>query len=410
MRRKILSVIGIVGLLVGMVATPTSAQPTEPQTLHIEVASPLQGAPAESMRFLAPELNVHPGDILNFTGGFHTATAIPANEDLPAWLSENVGFGDPFALQVPDPDEGLTNLKYNNNVIFPNMPNCGVVALGAPPCDYTGDEVVNSGALFLFTDPQTGAGGFSMEVNANPGDFFFLVCIVHPAMSLKVNVVAPNDAATTQAEIDAFRTTTLVTDSETASGLHQEYSTKRRVRRLSGGRRLHHAWAGLDVPGVALFDMYPATLNLRKGDKVRWHFERLIYEIHTTTIPRTQANAIASEDFVPVCDPDTDQGSQADTAANFDPVTGQPSCPQGSALEIDSNPRLLIPEGDGRWTGRTDVEHSAVRAPFLPSPPTQGGAPFNVTFAATTGDKALKYACAVHPFMVGNIKVMPRRR
>ena len=410
MKRKIIALSGAVGLLLGLVAGPSAAQPTPPQTLNIEVGALLQGAPAESMRFLAPELNVHAGDVLNFTGGFKTATAIPANEDPAAWIGENAGFGDPFALQIADPDEGLTNLKYNPGVLFPNAANCGVVAAGAPPCEYTGDDTLNSGALFFVTDPQTGAGGFSMEISANPGDTFYLIDLIHPAITLKVNVVPPNDVATTQADIDAFRTTTLAADTQTATSLHREYANKRQIRRLSGGRRLHHAWAGVEVPGVALFDMYPLTLNLRKGDKVRWHFEQLIYEIHTTTIPRTEANEIASEDFQAVCDPDGDQGSQPDTAASFDPTTGQPSCPVGSALEIDSTPRLLIPEGDGRWTGRTDVEHSAVRASFLPSPPTQGSAPFNVTFAALTGDRALKYACAVHPFMVGNIKVMPRRR
>lgn len=361
------------------------------------------------MRFLAPELNVHKGDVLNFRGGFHTATAIPAGEDPGAWFGENIGIGGPFALNAFDPDEGPTSIKYNNNALFPNQANCGPVHFGAPPCTYDGSETLNSGVLF-FVSTEDGGGGFSMEVDANPGDTFFIICIVHPAMMLKVNVVGPNDAATTQAEIDAFKASTVAADTAAAQETHQEYATKRQTRRLANGKRLHQAWAGIDRPGFALFEMYPLTLKLRKGDKVKWNFNQLIYEIHSTTMPRSAVAAIASGDFVPVCDPDGDNGPGPDTDATFDPATGRPSCPEGSALEIDSSPRFLVPEGDGRWTGRKDLEHSAVRSPNLPSPPTQGANPYRVAFKALTGDRAHKYACVVHPFMVGNIKVKPKRR
>lgn len=409
MKRKILSIFGTVGLLVGLVAAPSAAQPTEPQTLNIDVGAFLPGvpAPAESMRFLAPELTVNRGDVLNFRGGFHTATAIPAGEDPAEWIAANLGLGGPFALNAFDPDEGPTAIKYNNAALFPSAENCGPVHFGAPPCPYDGSETLNSGVLFFMSDEE-GGGGFSMEIDAPPGSVFYIICIVHPSMVLKVTVANPNETPTRQAEIDAFAATTVAADTAAANETHQEFANKRKVRKLPNGKRLHQAWGGIDGPGFALFEMYPLTLNLRKGDKVKWNFNRLHHEVHSVTMPKSQAKAIASGDFVPVCDPDGDQGSAPDTPADFD-ENGNPSCPEGSELEIDSSPRFLVPEGDGRWRGGNDLEHSAVRSPNLPSPPTQGANPYKVAFKARTGDKPLKYACVIHTFMDGRINVKRAR-
>jgi plastocyanin len=357
------------------------------------------------MRFLAPDLTVHKGDVLNFLGGFHTATAIPANQDPGQWIADNTGLGEPYALQESDPDEGLAALKYNNAVVFPSSQTCGPPAAGAPPCSYDGTSVVNSGLLFFTTNfdgPQP-AGGFSMSVDANPGDVFYVVCLIHPAMMMKVTVAPESTTATSQTDINTYQDGQLFEDAQTASALIDTYKNKHTSKRLGHGHRRWNAWAGVDAPGVSVYDQFPDKVTADKGDTIRWHFDQLIYEIHTATIPNTLANEINAEDFAFVCDPDGDSGSSPDTDADFS--TGSPVCPAGSELEVDTSPRFLPTIGDGKWTGGNDEESSGARNPYLPSPPTNGGAPWDVKMSSKTSAKGQKYACAVHPNMVAKFVV-----
>src|SRR5918996_3118749 len=107
-----------------------------------------KGAPADGMRFYAPELNVHQGDQLNINlQGFHNAFFLPAGEDAQTWLDANANaIGNPFSLIVPDPDDTALDptgsspdresLKANNAVVFPTNSACGADA--AIPCSYDG--------------------------------------------------------------------------------------------------------------------------------------------------------------------------------------------------------------------------------------------------------------------------------
>lgn len=407
--RKRLCLFGAAMLATAVVAGPTPASAAQ-QTLSMEIQHFLgsepgaQGVPAFSQRFMAPQtgITVHKGDNLRFTGEFATAVAIPVNTDPAAWLQEHASFGGDFALQIRDPDEGLTSFKYNLRVIFPTASNCGPT--GAPPCVYDGSTALGSGALFNFPASEESPGGFTMTINANPGNFFYLVNPVNPPIApLKVTVVSESETATTQADIDSAATTLIGQDVLTATNLYETYANRHRFTRKNG-HKIWKAWAGVDGPGVSVFDEFPSNLNVKKGDKVRVQFDQLIYEIHTGTFPKSLANEISGEDFAAVCDPDGDGGGAPDTAATFDEA-GNPSCPQGTQLEADSTPRLIATIGNGVWNAGNDGESSGARSPLLPSPPTAGAAPFDVKFGSGTADTTVKWACAVHPFMVAKINV-----
>lgn len=355
------------GVLVGS-PSPAQAQ----QTLTVDVGARLfelpqaQGAPADGMRFYAPELNVHQGDTLHFNMGFHTATAIPAGEDVNAWLGENVfsPTGE-YTVAVPDPDDGA--LKFNNRVFLPSDPTCG--GPGAPPCIYDGSSVVNSGVVF----PE-----FSMVVNAAPNQDFWIVCLIHPSMVLHVNVVPPSQAATTQAEVDSYKEEQTVIDARAARETHERFIDRHRKR--DGAWQ---AWAGIDGEGFALFAMYPRRLSIAKGERVQWHFN-LIHEIHTVTLPLDKAKAQARRFGQPFCDPDGDSGSGPDNP----PDTPEPPfCHDPSQLELDLPLKIAESRGDGTFKGG-DYENSGIVGP--------GGDDYTLRFARRSPDKGFKYICLVH--------------
>jgi hypothetical protein len=171
-RRGSLSVL-IAGTLVStfiLVAPMASAQAS---TLVVQVGAPLfalpaaKGAPADGMRFYAPPLNVHQGDIVTFAlAGFHTATLLPANTDADTWVAANAsGPGKPYSLFVPDPDEGAGGLKFNNTAVLPSQLDCGSAT---DPCPYDGTGVVNSGIVDA-SDVNANQYAFSVQINSAVG-------------------------------------------------------------------------------------------------------------------------------------------------------------------------------------------------------------------------------------------------
>ena len=390
----------LAGALVGT-AGPARAQ----GTLDVQVGAPLfelaGGAPAEGMRFMAPTLNVHKGDTLNFAfAGFHTATLIPKNTDVQAWLDANAsGLDEPFNDIVLDPDdtgldpgssEAKPAVKFNTAVALPSDPTCGFAP--GPACSYDGSEVLNSG--LPFSEEPT---AFSTVVDANPGDSFWVVCLLHTGMRLQVNVVANNEAATTQEEIDAFRDTTTVADAEAAANLHARH-VNRRVKRNGAWQ----AFGGMDGDGFALLGMYPAKLTIKKGDRVRWRFDRLPFELHTVSFPKSRAREIIQDDFVFACDPDGDAGPGPDNPPDTE---APPFCNDPSQFEIEITAFTAHQYGNGVFRGG-DFETSGARR----SSAGGNSAPYTLKFAKRSSKKGFKYMCMIHGgFMDGTVVVKKRR-
>ena len=392
--------LGAAAVLVALLLPTTTASAQAATNYAVEVGGRVPRG--ESMRFFPSSISVHDGDTLTFMGGFHTATLLPsetptgqpARTDVQNWIDENAsGIGEPYEFFALDPDDGPAETKANNAVVF-GPTDCGTAAA---PCSFDGSEVVNSGLLFFSDDPSTPAfEGFTAEVNGDAGDVFWAVCLVHPHMRMKITIVADGAAATTQEAIDSAKATTLAADTDLAQAVHSRLNTRRSKHKLADGTVVWDAWSGYDTHHVSLYGMYPKTLNVRKGDRVRWHFSQLVNEIHTVTFPLAQGLEIANEGFTFWCDPDGDSGSGPDTQAAQAP----PFCADPAELEIDFPGEFSLPSGNGRVTSKTDFENSAVRGATAPT-----SSSYTLRFPAVSGKTPFKYVCLVHSFMRGKVAV-----
>ncbi|MDQ3981961.1 MAG: hypothetical protein M3271_04695 [Actinomycetota bacterium] len=391
--------LGVVALAAGVLSVAPTASAGH-GTVAIQVGASLPGSPGESMRFLGPKsITVHQGDRISFDfHGFHTATLLPAGVGADEWLEDNAEGTGPYSFIARDPDDGPNAYKDNFGfIVTPSDPSCG--GSGERPCDYTGGEVVNSGA------PQgPDESLFTATVNARPGSSFWVVCLIHHRMRLRVKVSTDPTEATPQTEINQARDAQIAQDTDLARAAHAKYNVRRSSHRTESGRRVWDAWAGVDIGHVALLAFYPKRLVVGEGETVRWRFDHLMYEDHTVSMPVPAVFGINFDR--PMCDPDGDAGTQEDTPAE-EHEEGPPTCPEGSELEIDIEDEFWSGVGNGALTGRNDVEHSGIRGAQAAdiSPPAAGTGPFDVRFTDPTGKNPVEFICFIHGNMVGNVHV-----
>ena len=386
--------------LVLLPMVPTSAGVAAP--LSVEVGAPLfempeaAGAPADGYRFYAPPLSVHAGDTVTFDlPGFHTATLLPTNTDADAFVQDEVdGVDGAFSFIIPDPDDGGTAaqplLKANLAVVAPTVGGAPVTCgADADPCSAGGD-VVNSGIPF-----EEGVT-FSATVDGAVGDTVSVLCLIHTAMRLDINVVDAGTAATTQAEIDAYRDATAASDATKAGNKHQKLLNRQSGTALPDGTTMWDAYSGFDGQGYSLLAMYPAVLELEKGDSVRWHFDELRFEDHTVTMPFAEGKDVANNTFVPFCDLDG-AGSDPRVAPDLPP----PAFCSAGELEFSIPTEMAYERGNGAFKG-SDYENSGAVGANI----DVGVAPYDVEFRAISPNKGFKYLCLIHGgFMSGRVKV-----
>ena len=367
---------------------------------HYDVAIgnfPSGSLPLESMRFFPGTLNVHSGDTITFTtDSFHSATLLPTGTDVQSWVDDNVRADGPFSLDNLDPDDGPNQSKFNFDAFFPTDPSCGE---SNDPCLHDGSAVTNSGL------PLFDALNFTVEVTGSPGDVIWVVCLVHPQMRMRINIVDDTDPTTTPDEIADFTAEKVAQDLEWARAMHKKMLNRDSSRRV-GGNRVFDAWVGVDNRHASLFDMYPHNLRIRKGDRVRWHFDALNLETHTVGMPRGKARQAANNDGVPMCDPDTDAGPGPDEPATPDPSAPLGvSCEAGQELEFDRSIQMVRGTGNGRVRSKTDFESSGERGPDVTVPPHKSALSYTLVFNRRSGDTPFRYLCQIHPFMQGRVTV-----
>jgi plastocyanin len=412
--KRRIALVGALALVSGLLFATTPAQAQG--ELKIQVAQPfgLGGASCnpttfqgcqrfgEGMRFYTPTLNVHKGDVLTFDfKSFHTATLLPANEDVFVWRAANAGgVGKPYSLVTSDPDDseldGGSNpdkpaLKANNQAVFPTNPLCGSSAAAA--CTYDGSAVFNGGLHFGSDDPAN-PDTFSVEVDANVGERFWVICLVHTHMFFRVNVVDNATPATTQAAIDTFRDSTGAADTEEAVALDSRLINRQSKHTTADGKVVWDAFMGFDKHFLSLDAMYPKKLVIRRGQTVRWHAVD-VYEDHTVTLPRAPALEVLGRTFVPGCDPDGDAGAGPDNPPELE---APPFCLNPAQVELDIPADAANQFGDGRFNG--DYQNSGIRGA------QSSTAPYDLKFTKTTSKKGVKYICLIHgPFMRGRVRV-----
>lgn len=390
-RLRRIAAVSALAMLCGILAGPMSAQAQSTLTVQVGGFLGASRAPAVGMRFYAPTLRVHDGTIAEFVlRGFHTATLMPANVDGDQWADANAGGVDkPFSLPSTDPDDSA--YKFNNQTIFPSDPSCGAAA---NPCSYDGSTVVNSGA---FVDSPR----FSVEINGSPGDVVNLICLIHPNMRKRVEIVPGGEPETTQDQIDNRRAALRAADSEAAAALHNKLSKRQSKHVAPNGKVVWDAFAGYDAEGFALLANYPHKLVVRKGQRVRWHASGLVYEDHTVTFPFDKGREVAAtQGGTPVCDPDGDMGPGPD---NPPELQGPPFCNDPSQLEFDIGARFAEARGD-REHRRNDFDSSGIFGAV-----GTGKSPYTLRFTKPTSAAGLRYLCMIHGgFMDGRVVV--RRR
>lgn len=350
--------------------------------------------PAEYNGFLPGKLNIHSGDTLHFTSdGFHTVTMLPAGAKPDPWLADNAASGtsDYYTLTQSDPDEGDDMYKVGTAALMPSRFDCG--GAGQPACQFSGsgmsfgwrgDGVLNSGA------PLAGPIDFSTTVTAPAGATVYALCLIHPAtMRLPITVVDDSEKATDPASAEKIAAQTVAKSTKTAAALHRSYSTKHIRRKAPGGGFVWEAWAGIDRGPIALLALYPARLNVRLGDSIRWRFAGLLSETHTVAGPLEEALELANSLPEIRCDLDTDSGTSPDVEALPPPVF----CP-GSLyqLEIDWPEGLVPARGDGVF--ENDPESSGTRGSD-----TGIRDDYTLSFPRPTGQEGATFICLIHPFM-----------
>ncbi|HEX2195563.1 MAG TPA: hypothetical protein VHJ76_01450 [Actinomycetota bacterium] len=347
---------------------------------------------AESMRFYPAAISVAAGDTLHFsTESFHGVTLLPAGVEATAWAAEHATAGAAWSAFVRDPDEGRRGAKVNARVAAPSDP-CGWP--GQDPCEHdgTGDQVVdplNSG-LALFpgeSGVETRELSFSVTVTAAPGSTIYAVDPLHPAMSMRIDVVGSfaerSDLGDLQEDSDAQ----FAADADRAEALDRTYARKR-VKRTVGGKAVWQAWAGVEEQGVSLRRFYPRKLTVAPGHRVKWIFSKDLYSAHSVTFPRSRATSLAGSFPEIACDADGDEGTAADaqpTSATF------PFCSAGS-LEVDVPSQLAAAAGNGSVRSGRDFETSGARgASFATSKRA-----YQLAFPKRSPRAGFAYACPIH--------------
>jgi plastocyanin len=395
--RRVLATLGAVALVLSILSiTPTAS--AIHGNITVQVGAQLTDVPGQSMRFLAPRpIKVHQGEVITFKfQGWHTATLLPVGAGAESWLDANARGTGPYSLAIPDPDEGANAFKDNlPKVNTATSETCG--RAGQTPCSYDGISVLSSGAPIDL--PST----FSASIDAAPGSSFWVVSLFNHNMRIKVNVVENGTAATSQSAINNAKQAQIAQDQAWAVATHEEFSTKRSFSRTPSGDKIWNAWAGIDSPTASLLDFYPKRLKINKGDKVKWHWDKLNFQDHTTSLPVPAIFGIQFDEYA--CDPDGDDGTSPDT-----PPQGPfgDECPPGSELETDISSQFWAGTGDRTFRSMSDIEHSGIRGAQAReiSPPAAGGNTWTVKFVKVTEEDPIKFFCFLLP-MESTIQVNP---
>ena len=343
-----------------------------------------------------PTINVAQNAVIDLFGG---AALLPEGTGPLEWHSDNTQEIDsPYGFLLSDADADLVDpfpsdapYKFNSAIDTPTDATCGNTA--DAPCEVDGSTFVWGGNRFTGA-PDDPEGHFFVQISAPPGTTLWATSpfAVSRLATLKINVVATG--VDTQEFIDQAADRIRTREQDAASALHAKLSKASTSHRVNG-RTVWDAYAGYDTDTFALLDFYPTKLKIKKGDKVRWHFSTLNIEQHGLAFPLNSAKEIASNGFLPVCDPDGDAGEGPDEfTVDFETFT----CASGT-LELDLSREMLKESGDGKFPGGTKkVENSGLRGSNIPTAPGVAGGtdPWDLTFTKASSDKGYKYICTFH--------------
>lgn len=390
---------------VSLLASVLTALPASAQTVYeIGVGQDFfesAGIPGFSSRFYPGSIKLHKGDTIHFAG-FGAPALFPEGMTTAEAL-ERFAFeaGDPYQNPVPDPDEGANAWKFDPSAFQPTLTGCGTAD---DPCTWSGTD---RDAIGIPDEAEE----IYVTITANPGDVVYanLFGVSHDS-EFRIEVVGNDEAASTQAELDDRAAQLLRDDLDKAAAMFARYSSRQSSHRRANGTRVTDVWVGVENGPVSLLGMFPRRVVIRKGSTVQFHFDYEGMETHNAVFPKSKARRISANTFVPVCDPDGDAGTAPDVDAIFDPndENAPPTCPAGSSLEFDLDPREVNMVGNGVLTSASDLEGSGARTGQLlqHADVLFDESPWNLRFAEESPRKGFAYMCTIHgSFMSGKVVV-----
>ena len=357
------------------------------------------GIKAFSARVYPGSIKVHPGDTIHFS---EMLAMFPAGVYPEDYIPENmISIEGRYSFLQADPDDGVRAVKFN---LDDPSTQCGQTQ--ADPCLWGQNDEPIFPAGPAEDDPEPNFNVWA-TIDAAPGTVLWGDTIPGSEINtnIKVEVVSPNEAASTQDELDARAAQLLRKDYEDTLALYNKLRAKRTWHINEAGKKVFDVWAGGVTGPVEFFDFFPRKITVPRGARVQFHFVDEL-EPHTATFGGAKARRIADANLVqPACDPDGDEGPGPDTAADFS--NPEAPCADPAQLELDVNQRAVDETGDGRVSGARDYENSGLKFPIFPEDTTFDSNPWTVRMTQRSGDRGFKYFCIVHgsDFMFGRIVV-----
>lgn len=378
--------------VLGSLFVPGGARAAETFSVQVGQGFFEEGVPGFSARVYPGSIRVHSGDTIAFQDG---VGLIPGGGYPQQWLSENWAQIDQdwFYFQS-DPDDGENALKFNEAVFAPGT--CGAAD---NPCRWSGKEDD------LQVPQETEDRKMYVQVTAPPGATLWAASgpFSDINVNFKVEVVGEQEAASTQAELDARAAELLNKDREDAHALHNRLNAKRTFHITDSGAKVYDIWVGGVGGPIELLASYPRKITVPRGARVQYHFQTEI-EPHTATFGGPKAKEMLQTGIFPFCDPDGDEGPGPDTMPQFGEEG--PVCPEGSVVEFDVDPRFAYETGDNVLKRNSDYENSGLKFPLYPDGSSFDMNPWTVRFPTQSNDKGFKYVCLIHGgFMGGRVVV-----
>lgn len=295
-----------------------SASPAQTFKVQLDARPPV-GQPWAFLRIFPGRIQVHQGDTINAaflnTDTPHTGTFVPSafpNQ----WRRLNQGPGGGYAPIIPDlnianDEQGLI---INPAVANPSSPGCGAAS---NPCTFDGSSVTSTGLV----NPGPSTSSFT-KITAPLGTYSF-VCLLHPGMQIKVDVVSNGTSVPSPAQV-ASRRNHQVARAVNRFGPVADANAQRVGKSALGqGHTLWSLVAGGFFNNVSANEFPDAALKVHVGDKIHVGGN---FEIHTATAPASSANIPF---IVPEC-----EGPTGDTP---------PPCANPGDLELTLNPKAITP-------------------------------------------------------------------
>lgn len=378
-----------------VLAALVPASPAGAQTVYqVEVGQDYfdsYGIPGFSSRFYPGSISLHKGDTIHFFG-FGGPTLFPEGMT-SAEAYERFAFEstDPYSNPVPDPDEGPDAWKFDLAKFAPTLTGCGSAE---NPCTWDGSDPDAVGI------PEESPEMY-VTITANQGEVIYanLFGMSHDS-EFRIEIVGQNEASSTQADLDSRAAQLKQDDLDKAAALFGRYQSRQSSHRGRNGARITDVWVGVENGPVALLGMFPRRVSVKRGSSVQFHFDYEGMETHNAVFPKSTAKQISRNTFVPVCDPDGDSGSSPDTEPTFDPNDPEapPTCPEGSTLEFDLDPREANMVGNGVLTSGNDLEGSGARSgQFLQHRDEfLNESPWKLKFDKESPNGGWKFMCTIH--------------